>query len=149
MGWSTFSKSKYKSLNQQEELQRLIRIGHEIGLNFKDEDAYLDENDDNRKYAGRAFTQALMFNIDDNFCKEGEISQNKLPFELRQNWRAFQNRCVKDKKSPFFLDVAKLNPDVKDVISLIHQMGGKAYLAHPSAYFSKKRKQWRHKKSTW
>ena len=136
-----FVRSKYKSINQQEELQRLIKMGHEIGLNFKDEDAYLDENDDNRKFAGRAFTQALMLNIDDNFCKEGEISHNKLPFELRQNWRAFQNRCVKDKKSPFFLDVANLNPDVNDVINLIHKMGGRAYLAHPSSYFAKKRKR--------
>ncbi len=136
-----FVRSKYKSINQQEELQRLIKIGHKIGLNFKDEDAYLDENDDNRKFAGRAFTQALMLNIDDNFCKEGEISHNKLPFELRQNWRAFQNRCVKDKKSPFFLDVANLNPDVNDVINLIHKMGGRAYLAHPSSYFAKKRKR--------
>ena len=132
-----FCDKKYKSLNQEEELQRLIKIGHEIGLNFKDEDAYLDSNDDNRKFAGRAFTQALMKNMDDNFCKEGEDNKNKLPFELRTNWRAFQNRCVKDLNNPFYLDVATLNPEVSEVIDLIHEMGGKAYLAHPSSYFAK------------
>lgn len=132
-----FCEKKYKSLNQEEELQRLIKIGHEIGLNFKDEDAYLDPNDDNKKFAGRAFTQALMKNMDDNFCKEGEDNKNKLPFELRTNWRAFQNRCVKDLNNPFYLDVATLNPDVSEVIDLIHEMGGKAYLAHPSSYFAK------------
>ena len=47
------------------------------------------------------------------------------------------NRCVKDLKSPFYLDVAALNPSVSEVIDLIHKMGGKAYLAHPSSYFSK------------
>lgn len=65
-------------------------------MNFKDEDAYLDVNDENRKFAGRAFTQALIKNMDDNFCQEGEDNKNKLPYELRTNWRAFQNRCVKD-----------------------------------------------------
>lgn len=132
-----FCDAKYKSLNQEEELKRLIEIGHKIGLNFKDEDAYLDPNDDNRKFAGRAFTQALMKNMDDNFCKEGESNKNKLPYELRTNWRAFQNRCVKDPNNPFYLDVAMLNPSVEEVIDLIHSMGGKAYLAHPSSYFAK------------
>ena len=132
-----FCSEKYKTINQQEELQRLIKIGHQIGLNFKDEDAYLDSEDDNRKFAGRAFVQALMKNMDDNFCQEGENNKNKLPFELRTNWRAFQNRCVKDLNNPFFLDMASLNPNVNEVIDLIHEMGGVAYLAHPSAYFAK------------
>lgn len=132
-----FVKIKYKNLNQEEELQRLIKIGHEIGLKFRDEDCYLDFNDDNRKFAGRAFTQGLMKNMDDNFCMEGEENKNKLPFELRSNWRAFQNRCVKDVNNPFYLDVAMLNPEVGEVIDLIHKMGGKAFLAHPSSYFAK------------
>lgn len=133
-----FCKREYKSsINQEEELQRLIKVGHEIGLNFSDEDAYLDLEDDNRKFAGRAFVQALMKDMDDNFCKEGEANKNKLPFELRTNWRGFQNRCVKDLNNPFYLDMASLNPDVSEVIDLIHEMGGKAYLAHPSSYFAK------------
>lgn len=132
-----FVAEKYKSLNQEEELKRLVEIGHKLGLNFRDEDAYLDVNDENRKFAGRAFTQALMKNMDDNFCQEGEDNKNKLPYELRTNWRAFQNRCVKDLKSPFYLDVAMLNPDVSEVIDFIHKMGGKAYLAHSSSYFAK------------
>lgn len=132
-----FCDRKYKSINQEDELKRLIKVGHEIGLNFSDEDAYLDLKDDNRKFAGRAFVQALMKNMDDNFCKEGENNKNKLPFELRTNWRAFQNRCVKDLNNPFYFDMASLNPDTKEVIDLIHEMGGKAYLVHPSAYFAK------------
>lgn len=132
-----FCKQKYKSIDQQTELQRLIKIGHEIGLVFDDADAYLDLEDDNRKFAGRAFVQALMKNMDDNFCQEDEDNKNKLPYELRTNWRAFQNRCVKDLNNPFYLDLTALNPDVSEVIKLIHKMGGKAYLAHPSAYFAK------------
>ena len=132
-----FCDKKYKSINQEEELQRLVKIGHEIGLNFNDEDVYLDLKDDNRKFAGRAFVQALMKNMDDNFCQEEEDNKNKLPFELRTNWRAFQNRCVKDLKNPFYFDMASLNPNVNEVINLIHEMGGKAYLAHPSSYFAK------------
>lgn len=132
-----FCDRNYKSINQEEELQRLIKVGHEIGLNFSDEDAYLDLEDDNRKFAGRAFVQALMKNMDDNFCQEGENDKKKLPFELRTNWRAFQNRCVKDLNNPFYLDMASLNPDTSEVIDLIHEMGGKAYLAHPSSYFAK------------
>lgn len=132
-----FCSQKYKSIDQEEELKRLIKIGHDIGLNFKDEDVYLDSNDDNRKFAGRAFTQALMKNMEDNFCAEGENNKNKLPYELRTNWRAFQNRCVKDLKNPFYLDIANLNPDVSEVIDLIHEMGGRAYLAHSSSYFAK------------
>lgn len=132
-----FCDKKYTSISQEEELQRLIKIGHEIGLDFNDEDAYLDIEDDSRKFAGRAFVQALMKNMNDNFCQEGEDNKNKLPFELRTNWRGFQNRCVKDLKNPFYLDMASLNPDVSEVIDLIHEMGGKAYLAHPSSYFAK------------
>jgi len=132
-----FCDKKYKSIHQEVELQRLIKIGHEIGLTFNDEEAYLDSEDDNRKFAGRAFVQSLMRNMDENFCQEGEENKNKLPFELRSNWRAFQNRCVKDLNSPFYLDVASLNPDVSEVINLIHKIGGKAYLAHPSSYFAK------------
>lgn len=132
-----FCDEKYKTISQEEELARLVKIGHDIGLKFDDEDAFLDINDDNRKFAGRAFMQAIMKNMDENFCKEGEESNIKLPFELRTNWRAFQNRCVKSLNSPFYLDMASLNPSVNDVIDLIHKMGGKAYLAHPSAYFAK------------
>ena len=132
-----FCNKKYKSINQEEELQRLIKIGHEIGLTFNDEEVYLDLEDDKRKFAGRAFVQALMRNMDENFCQEGEENKNKLPFELRSNWRAFQNRCIKDLNNPFYLDVASLNPDASEVINLIHEMGGKAYLAHPSSYFAK------------
>lgn len=130
-----FCSRNYRFINQEEELARLIKIGHEIGLNFDEKDAYLDLNDDNRKYAGRAFMQAVMMNMDDNFCQEGETSKDKLPFELRTNWRAFQTKCVQGINSPFYLDVASLNPNVNDVIDLIHSMGGKAYLAHPAAYF--------------
>lgn len=75
--------------------------------------------------------------MDDNFCKEGEDNKNKLPYELRTNWRAFQNRCIKDLNNPFYLDIAQLNPDVEEVIELIHDMDGKAYLAHSSSYFAK------------
>ena len=132
-----FSATKYQSLNQEEELKRLIKIGHEAGFQFEDSDAYLDTKDDTRKFAGYAFAQALLKHIDANFCQEGETDKNKLPFELRANWRAFQNRCVKDKNSPFYLEMATLNPPVEEVLDLIHQMGGKAYLAHPSAYFTK------------
>lgn len=132
-----FCDKKYKSINQEEELQRLIKVGHQIGLVFNDEEVYLDLEDDNRKFAGRAFVQALMKNMNENFCQRGEKNKNKLPFELKNNWRAFQNRCVKDLNSPFYLDMSSLNPDVSEVISLIHEMGGKAYLAHPSAYFVK------------
>ena len=35
-----FCNKEYKSINQEEELQRLIKIGHEIGLTFNDEEAY-------------------------------------------------------------------------------------------------------------
>lgn len=132
-----FIKEKYKTINQEEELKRLIKIGHEIGLKFNDEDVYLDLEDDNRKFAGRAFVQALMKDMEANFCSEFENNKNKLPYELRTNWRAFQNRCVKDLNNPFYLDLAALNPRVNEVIDLIHQMDGKAYLAHPSSYFAK------------
>lgn len=132
-----FCRQKYKTIDQEQELQRLKKIGHEIGLVFDDDDVYIDKEDDNRKFAGRAFMQALMKNIEANFCKDGEENDNKMPYELRTNWRAFQNRCVKSLNSPFYLDMGDLNPDVSEVIELIHEMGGVAYLAHPSAYFAK------------
>ena len=133
-----FCSQKYKTINQEEELKRLISIGHNLGLNFKDEDVYLDYSDDKRKYAGRAFTQALLKHMDDNFCKKHESNKNKLPYELRNDWRGFHNVCVKDINGPFYLDLATLNPEVSEVIDLIHKMGGRAHLAHPSAYFAKK-----------
>lgn len=132
-----FVNRKYRELNQEEELQRLVKIGHEIGLEFNDKDAYIDVLDGNRRFAGRAFMQAVMKNMEANFNQENEGNNKKLPFELRRNWGAFQNRCVKDINSPFYLDLTALNPDTTEVIDLIHQMGGKAYLAHPSSYFSK------------
>lgn len=132
-----FVEEKYHELDQVEELKRLISIGHELGLEFKEEDAYIDSKDGNRRFAGRAFMQAVMKNMEANFNQEGEGNIKKLPFELRNNLGGFHNRCVKDIKSPFYLDLTILNPSVAEVISLIHQMGGKAYLAHPSAYFAK------------
>jgi len=132
-----FCEAKYSGINQEEELARLIRVGHEIGLHFDDKDAYLDVHDDKRKYAGRAFMQALLKNIDDNFCQEGETNLNKLPYDLRSDWRGFYNVCIKNLNGPFYYDVASLNPDVSEVIDLIHQMGGKAYLVHPLAYFGR------------
>ena len=88
-----FCRQKYKTIDQEQELQRLKKIGHEIGLVFDDDEVYIDKEDDNRKFAGRAFMQALMKNIEANFCKDGEEDDNKMPYELRTNWRAFQNRC--------------------------------------------------------
>lgn len=132
-----FVREKYQSSDQEEELKRLVKIGKEIGLQFDEEDAYLDENDGNRAFAGRAFMQAVMKNMEANFNAENEADPKKLSFELRTNWGAFYNRCVKDIHSPFYFDVTSLNPTSEEVISLIHQMGGKAYLAHPSSYFAK------------
>lgn len=132
-----FVKEKYKSLDQESELRRIIEIGHEMGLKFDDKDAYIDEDDGNRRFAGRAFMQAVLKNMEDNFNKEGEANLGKLPYELRTNWGAFYNRCVKDINSPFYFDVTTLNPSTDEVIELIHKMGGKAYLAHPSSYFAK------------
>lgn len=131
-----FVEEKYHELNQVEELERLISIGHQMGLDFEDEDAYIDLKDGNRRFAGRAFMQAVMKNMEANFNGESGTDLNKLPFELRKNWGAFHNRCIKDRKSPFYLDLTTLNPSVEEVISLIHQMGGKAYLAHPTANFA-------------
>lgn len=132
-----FVEKKYHELDQVEELKRLISIGHELGLDFKEENAYIDSKDGNRRFAGRAFMQAVMENMEANFNEEGEDDTRKLPSELRENSGAFYNRCVKDIKSPFYLDLTSVNPSAEEVIDLIHQMGGKAYLAHPSAYFAK------------
>lgn len=134
---NAFVNEKYKQLDQNQELQRLVKIGHELGLVFEDEDAYIDVTDGNHRFAGRAFMQAVIKNMDCNFNTENGENENRLPYELRTNWGAFYNRCVKDINSPFYLELSKLNPDVSEVIDLIHQMGGKAYLAHPSSYFSK------------
>ena len=132
-----FVREKYRDLDQESELKRLIQIGHELGLDFKDEDAHIDVEDGNHRFAGRAFMQAVMKNMEANFNKKDEANPKKLPFELRSNWGAFYNRCVKDVNGPFYLDIAFLNPTSEEVISLIHQLGGKAYLAHPSGYFAK------------
>lgn len=131
-----FVRENYQSLDQEVELKRLVQIGKEIGLQFDEKDAYLDENDENRKFAGRSFMIAIMKHMEENFNDENGTDLNKLPFELRTN-PAFYNRCVKDISSPFYFDVTYLNPSSEEVISLIHQMGGKAYLAHPSSYFAK------------
>jgi len=133
----SFCSKKYKSINQSDELKRLVSIAHKLGLNFNDEDVYLDPSDDNRKFAARALMQGLLKNKDDNFCQEGEINPNKLPYALRSDWRGFHSICVNDSNSPFYLDMTNYNPDASEVIDLIHNMGGKAYLAHPSAYFAK------------
>mgnify|MGYP002475075585 CR=1 FL=1 len=132
-----FVRRKYQSLNQEMELKRLVQIGKEIGLQFDEKDAYIDEKDGNREFAGRAFMQAVIKNMEENFNRENEADPRKLSFELRTNWGGFYNRCVKDIHSPFYFDVTKLNPSSEEVISLIHKMGGKAYLAHPSGYFAK------------
>lgn len=52
----------------------------------------------------------------------------------KENISFFYKRCFSNPKSDFFVYEARFSPSLREAIDMIHQSGGKAFLAHSFAY---------------
>jgi predicted metal-dependent phosphoesterase TrpH len=56
--------------------------------------------------------------------------------EIWESLNAFYRTCVNNEASPFFLDQTKNYPTIPEVVNIIKEAGGKAFLAHLYVYFA-------------
>lgn len=52
----------------------------------------------------------------------------------KSNIAVFYKKCFTNPKSDFFVNDSRYSPTLKEAIAMIHQCGGKAFLAHSFAY---------------
>lgn len=83
--------------------------------------------------SGKAFaTQIIHADL-----KKYPENEPLLPAEVWNSVNAFYRTCINNEASPFFLNQTKDYPSVPKICQLIHEAGGKAFLAHLYGYFAK------------
>lgn len=88
---------------------------------------YLDKKDlDTNCSYDRAIYRKLILNKEEN---EKIIGKGKL-----DNVKNLYREGFANPNSPLYIDVTRFRPTPKDVTDLIHQAGGKTFLAHPYQY---------------
>lgn len=54
--------------------------------------------------------------------------------EFAESFNIFFRKGLSNPESSYFMNYAEFRPQYKEVINIIHQAGGKAFLAHPFEY---------------
>lgn len=63
-----------------------------------------------------------------------EENKKVLPEEIFEDYEIFRQKYCYNEKTIFYLDKSEDFPKVKQVVDIIHECGGKAFLAHPFIY---------------
>lgn len=126
-----FLKKRYpqseKLKKQQTCLERAKEVFRKKGLKF-DEDLKV-------VYGNKSEAYVVMYN---SLMKYPE---NIEKYDFIASVGYFYRNCYSNRESDFFVDESFDLPSVDEVIKLIHEGGGLAFLAHPCAY-SKKETEW-------
>ena len=75
----------------------------------------------------------IALGVYDELIKYSE-NKSKIDENIWDSFSKFYRKGLTNPKSKFFIDYAKYYPDLKDIINLIHESGGKVFLAHPFIY---------------
>lgn len=81
---------------------------------------------------GKYFATQVMHND----IRKYPQNQKLLPKTVWDNLNVFYRTCVNNPESPFFLNQMKDHPSLEEACSIIHNAGGKAFLAHLYGYFA-------------
>lgn len=76
-----------------------------------------------------AFVEKTIYNE----AMEHEENHEKFGI-FAESFKNFYRKGLTNPESSFFMDQSEWKPQYKEVISIIHQAGGKAFLAHPFEY---------------
>jgi len=118
-------KSKYYTEEKRKErisyckkklISNLKKVGIIIDINTLDSDCSYD----------RAVYRKLLLNKEKNEKIIGKGMLDNLRFLFRN--------CISNPNNPLFVDVSMFRPTPKEITDLIHEAGGKAFLAHPYQY---------------
>lgn len=66
--------------------------------------------------------------------KSYKENENKLPKEVWEDFNVFRHHYCYNSKSEFYIDKSEDYPSVEQTISVIHEAGGKAFVAHAYIY---------------
>lgn len=106
---------------QVKQLEHYKKAAKSMGMKF-DEDIIITDED---PWAGRTMAKALA-KYETNF----EI----LPKEEITDLTLFFMRHCQNRQSPFYFDLTNYRPNVRDLVEIAEQSGGKVFTAHPAAY---------------
>lgn len=124
-----FLKKYYSRKNVNENnktlYQRLLNKIKELNLTFHQEDLKLTEED---------FNQNLVaWDIYEELSKYPE-NHEKLGDHLLDNFAKFLRNGLTNANSKLFVNYLEFKPHIDEIIDLIHENGGLAFLAHPFKY---------------
>lgn len=102
--------------------EKLLKICDKEGLKYNINNIL--KSDKTFKYSERKIYEEIIL-YEENCKKIGELAKS---FEL------FFRKGIRNPKSNFFIDPSEFTPSYSEVIDIIHNAGGKAFLAHPYAY---------------
>ena len=69
-----------------------------------------------------------------NEVKSHLENKSKVPPDLWEDFKNFKNNHYHIKGDPFYINMAKDYPKIEKIIDIIHQSGGKAFIAHIYQY---------------
>lgn len=126
-----YKKIKMPNLNQKEiqeyYLKTFENILNRYGFKYNKEELFVDFNNPEKHYAGYIVAKELLKHPENALLIEQVGGFDENTFFRKQ-------QCNKD--SIFFIDESKFFPEVSQVIEIIHEAGGLAFLAHPYLYYT-------------
>lgn len=95
------------------------------GFIYNPLELYIDFNNPRKHYAGFVLANEIL-----NHKENESLIKQMGVFTAYDFFRVHQS----NKNSIFYIDESKYYPDIKQIIDLIHEAGGLAFLAHPYIY---------------
>ncbi len=111
---------------QKNILENMKQVSKKLGLKYNEETYYIDINNSVKQYASVVMGTELL-KYDENKQILRKIGNE---FETTTFFRVHQS----NKKSPFYVDLTDYITDINKAISIIHDAGGLAFLAHGYIY---------------
>lgn len=95
----------------------------EIGFNYEIKDM------SNKKFTSEFFERSIY-----NKIIKDEKNKEKLNEDVWANFGDFYRKGLTNPKSKLYINYGLYKPTIKDIINLVHNNGGKIFLAHPYQY---------------
>lgn len=124
---SKYLEECYKGMTREKIQESQLKEFYKIGLKNKLTLRPIDELnwDRTRDWASIVFYNEIKSHLE---------NKSKVPSDLWEDFKNFKNNHYHIKGNTFYINMAKDYPKIEKIIDIIHQSGGKAFIAHIYQY---------------
>lgn len=124
---SKYLEECYKGITREKIQESQLKEFYKIGLKNKLTLRSIDELnwDRTRDWASIVFYNEIKSHLE---------NKSKVPSDLWEDFKNFKNNHYHIKGNTFYINMAKDYPKIEIIIDIIHQSGGKAFIAHIYQY---------------